>query len=102
MGRLIDSDTFILALMDASLSSVDEDTILDLIDSIPTADAVPVRRGHWIDKGVRDWHCSECNYQMAKIRTFDGYCYDDKPNFCPNCGADMRELPEPPKEVACD
>lgn len=64
----------------------------------PTVDAVPVRRGHWIDKGVRDWHCSECNYQMAKVRNFDGYCYDDKPNFCPNCGADMRELPEPPEE----
>lgn len=42
--RLIDADKFILALMDASLSSVDEDTILDLIDSIPTVDAVPVVR----------------------------------------------------------
>lgn len=42
--RLIDSDKFILALMDASLSSVDEDTILDLVDSIPTVDAVPVVR----------------------------------------------------------
>lgn len=42
--RLIDSDKFILALMDASLSSVDEDTILDLVDSIPTVDAEPVVR----------------------------------------------------------
>lgn len=42
--RLIDSDKFILALMDASLSSVDEDTILDLVDSIHTVDAVPVVR----------------------------------------------------------
>lgn len=33
--RLIDSDKFILALMDASLSSTDEDTILDLVDSVP-------------------------------------------------------------------
>ena len=24
------------------------------------------------------------------------------PNFCPNCGADMRELPEPPEEEACE
>lgn len=39
--RLIDADKFILALMDASLSSVDEDTILDLVDSIPAVDAVP-------------------------------------------------------------
>lgn len=33
MGRTIDADKFILALMDASLSSTDEDTILDLIDA---------------------------------------------------------------------
>lgn len=49
--RLIDSDKFILALMDASLSSVDEDTILDLVDSIPTVDAVPVVR------------CKDCKYR---------------------------------------
>ena len=48
--RLIDADKFILALMDASLSSVDEDTILDLVDSVPTVDAVPVVR------------CKDCKY----------------------------------------
>lgn len=42
--RLIDADQFILAIMDASLSSVDEDTILDLVDSVPTVDAAPVVR----------------------------------------------------------
>ena len=42
--RLIDADKFVLALMDASLSSVDEDTILDLVDGIKTVDAVPVTR----------------------------------------------------------
>lgn len=31
--RLIDADKFVLALMDASLSSTDEDTILDLVDA---------------------------------------------------------------------
>lgn len=41
---LINADKFILALMDASLSSVDEDTILDLVDSVPTVDAVVVTR----------------------------------------------------------
>ena len=61
-----------------------------MLEKLPAAEVAPVVHGHWIDKMVRDWHCSECNYQMAKIRNFDGYCYDDKPNFCPNCGADMR------------
>lgn len=31
--RLMDADKFVLALMDASLSSTDEDTILDLVDA---------------------------------------------------------------------
>ena len=31
--RLIDADKLVLALMDASLSSTDEDTILDLVDA---------------------------------------------------------------------
>ena len=31
--RLINEDKFVLALMDASLSSTDEDTILDLVDA---------------------------------------------------------------------
>lgn len=31
--RMIDADKFVLALMDASLSSTDEDTILDLVDA---------------------------------------------------------------------
>ena len=50
--RLIDADKFILALMDVALSSVDEDTILDLVDSVPTVDAVPVVR------------CENCRYAM--------------------------------------
>lgn len=51
--RLINADKFILALMDASLSSVDEDTILDLVDSVPTVDAVVVVR------------CKDCKHLVA-------------------------------------
>lgn len=65
--RVIDADKFILALMDASLSSVDEDTILDLIDSVPTVDAVPVVR------------CKECAEFQQKGKYYNGmpfgYCY---------------------------
>lgn len=51
--RTIDADKFILALMDASLSSVDEDTILDLVDSVPTVDAVIVTR------------CKDCKHLVS-------------------------------------
>lgn len=57
--RPIDSDKFILALMDASLSSVDEDTILDLVDSIPIVDAVPVVR------------CKDCMHYLI-VDEFEG------------------------------
>lgn len=53
------------------------------------ADVVEVIYGKWIDKCVRDWHCSRCDYDIEKVRKVDGYCYDDLPNFCPNCGVKM-------------
>ena len=52
------------------------------LNEIPAADVRPVVRGKWIING---WsiRCSECRYDMPfSVR-----------NFCPNCGADMREAP---------
>ena len=48
-----------------------------------------VRHGRWVDHMCRDWRCSECGEKINKVRNVDGYCYDDKPNYCPNCGAKM-------------
>lgn len=66
----------------------------------PTVDAVPVRRGKWIEK--EDWNvddyyytCSVCGEDFV---TVDGTPSENLWNFCPNCGDDMRELPEPPEE----
>ena len=50
------------------------------IEIIPAADVAEVRHGRWVDLCFREWHCSECG---------DGYCYDEKPNYCPSCGAKM-------------
>jgi hypothetical protein len=78
--RLIDADKFILALMDASLSSVDEDTILDLVDSVPTADAVPVVRCK--DCKYRDGTPGQPNILCAQMHEDDfcsyGECREDK------------------------
>lgn len=54
-----------------------------LID-LPTIDAAPVRRGEWkYEKigGKTYCFCSECGDQPMRF----------EPNFCPNCGADMRK-----------
>lgn len=87
--RPIDSDKFILALMDASLSSVDEDTILDLVDSIPTVDAAPVVR------------CKDCEYSYDEISYLccsHGVCVDCEvpPNFYCTYGKRRAEN-EPPE-----
>lgn len=97
--RLIDADKFILALMDASLSSVDEDTILDLVDSVPIVDVAPVVHGRWEwfdeETGMPStgyerewgWRCSHCKEELP-----DDYDDpDDRPafRFCYNCGAKM-------------
>lgn len=85
--RLINADKFILALMDASLSSVDEDTILDLVDSVPTVDAVVVTRckdckhsretadgrGLFCSVWGRGWHWVQpdgfCSYGERRAKT---------------------------------
>lgn len=47
------------------------------------------KNGEWIKMSDADgayWCCSECGEELYRL------C--DKTNFCPNCGADMREREE--------
>ncbi len=64
------------------------------IDSIPAADVRPVKRGMWASVFDIGTVCNQCGFDIEEhgydVRT------DGEPNFCPNCGADMR--PESPKE----
>ncbi len=59
--------------------------ITGVIESIPAADVRPVVRGKWIrPTRVPDSMLDECS-----VCGFDTGAYTF--NFCPNCGADMRE-----------
>lgn len=53
---------------------------------LPAADVVPVKHGQWIDNGANGYKwafvCSLCGY-------VDGHPFDNRHNFCPNCGARM-------------
>lgn len=55
--------------------------VYEAIEAVPTAN----RSGHWIDDGDCSI-CSKCHeaYGLTSL----GQLYT--PNFCPNCGADMR------------
>ena len=56
-----------------------------IADAIPAADVRPVVRGKWKRVDYRStvvtFKCSECGYYAHTLAT----------NFCPTCGADMRE-----------
>lgn len=93
---------------------------IDICD-IPSADVQPIKHGHWVKKhrhrgGYRqvtgkkpmsyethtitideryeidDLYCSECGKLNESVFT----------NFCPNCGADMRESIEPLQNAGAD
>lgn len=64
------------------------DAIAEYIKAIPAADVRPVKKGRWIihrsDIFPADgtMECDQCHEEQPLT------CDD---NFCPNCGADMRE-----------
>ena len=70
--------------------------IFDIIDTAPTLDYVPAKRGHWIKAesysegcGMGEsygyyFRCSECNHKVK-----GGYS-DCGVNYCSNCGSDNR------------
>ena len=62
------------------------DDMVGDIEDTPAADVAEVVHGRWIDNGSNGYKwafiCSKCGY-------IDGYPFDDRYNFCPNCGAKM-------------
>ena len=62
----------------------------EIVDSQDAEDVQPVKHGKW----KNDVQCSECGWYMEDDVTlspcFVGF------NYCPNCGADMREKQDEP------
>ena len=56
------------------------------IENFPNADVAPIVHAHWISKNSHGYEwvfvCSNCGY-------IDGYPFNDRSNYCPNCGAKM-------------
>ena len=61
----------------------------NILETFPTTDVQPVHRGKWDFQGYRLFKCTNCNdiftqEQLESIRK-------SFPNYCPSCGADMRD-----------
>lgn len=66
---------------------------ISVVEDAPTVEAKPVVHGYWIENTAGYYVCSNCR-QLAK-GDMTG-CFKDRKfrqertDFCPNCGADMR------------
>ena len=92
MTKYIECEKVIEAFDDPAVEryygDVCPESVISVIEQIPAADVRPVVRGRWVEFET-DWpprrnRCSECGYTT---NPWLAHVY----NFCPNCGADMRE-----------
>lgn len=57
----------------------------------PTIDAAPVRRGEWhVCQDVDGNEYGKCSYCGGETYDGDNDTFDQPPDFCQHCGADMR------------
>ncbi len=75
--------------LDGGYVLTDDAQTTHILQSLPAVDVRPVVRGRWIKNTYEyarelwdaETKCSLCGYTLGGAT----------PNFCPNCGADMRE-----------
>lgn len=68
-------------------SGVQHTVLREALNRVPTADVWPVVRGKWISDGAGyhwTYNCSICGWK-------DGYPFNERHNFCPNCGCVMED-----------
>lgn len=82
MPKYIDADRLIRRLEKSTYRA--KTKIIDMINEQEAADVEPVRRGSWVgidDEPYEVWECDKCGHIVER---------EAPPNFCEECGADMR------------
>lgn len=70
------------------------ETVIDFVEAIPAADVAEVRHGKWAKitgmapPEIHGLHCCSLCGGLALQRNLK----EELSDFCPNCGADMREV----------
>ena len=91
MAEYIDREAFkkeIRRLSTHYLNEWDTLGVLAAVDRIPAADVRPVVKARWVYTDMSRLVCSNCGSPVAFALKADGWHHGD---YCPNCGADMRE-----------
>ena len=94
--RAIDSEVLIAQILNEMRRfNYDEKKILtlssvmDMVDNLPTIDVQ--KKGYWISAAEFE-ECSVCHgTHLKEFQTVYGKARRIKSDFCPSCGADMRE-----------
>ena len=65
--------------------------IQEVINSVPSADVAPVRKGRWIciRKGYGEYECSVCHGVDSDCSDYYGTHVVTEQDYCPNCGSRM-------------
>lgn len=67
-----------------TINTIDE--VVDFIESLPSADVQPVKRGKWFHINNDSFiYCSECYHEAYWDTDYGQQLFD----FCPYCGAKM-------------
>lgn len=88
MAEYVDRGTAIakLTVLEVTEPNATMADVKRVLTDIPAADVAPVVHGRWISKNPHGYEwtfvCSNCGY-------VDGYPFNDRHNYCPNCGAKM-------------
>ena len=88
--RLIDADDLIRDLIEEYHGMLSDEElkiyqVIRILDALPTVDAVEVVHGRWAERYPLFLECSKCGTGYVR------YEFIEKANYCPNCGASMRD-----------
>lgn len=97
MARYINADALMKKLNEDPIGQtiVQRYNIDGFIEAFPTVDVVEVKHGRWkmTDAFPHRLYCDQCFMRIVPNANWIEE-YNIPTNFCPNCGADMREETE--------
>lgn len=91
MADLIDRQAMMNAINAYGWLSIDgKARCNEVLYSLPSVDAEPIRHGRWERRGYALWTCNLCGCRVARSNPLKGSIWNY--NYCPNCGAKMDEV----------